>query len=239
MTEQIKTSHFHSLLRKGAPQTFQNKNATNCQTLEVASPSQIRQNRITSHGEAQVAYTHFDPNTMKLPHYLDELNQVAEKAFGENAKGAIDKVLYAKWSPKLKRSVNMARLENGTYEEIVAHLERELEFNALEESDDLAVTTMASTSNNTRNLLSNGIKTVNDAQCTYCKASAHFWKKCSKLKKETGRKKLQKTPTSNISRKPNLQEDQPTSQSHQINYLVVGIRVAVSTFERLLTPLQC
>ena len=28
----------------------------------------------------------------------------------------------------------MARLENGSYEEIVAHLERELELNALEET---------------------------------------------------------------------------------------------------------
>ena len=34
----------------------------------------------------------------------------------------IDTLLYAKLPPKLKRSVNMARLENGTYEEIIAHL---------------------------------------------------------------------------------------------------------------------
>ena len=33
----------------------------------------------------------------------------------------------------------MARLENGSYDEIVAHLEQELELNALEESDDLPV----------------------------------------------------------------------------------------------------
>ena len=39
----------------------------------------------------------------------------------------------------------MARLENGTYEEIVAHLERELELNALEKSDDLPMATMAIT----------------------------------------------------------------------------------------------
>ena len=38
----------------------------------------------------------------------------------------------------------MARLENGTYEEFVAHLERELELNALEESDDSPNATMAS-----------------------------------------------------------------------------------------------
>ena len=73
---------------------------------------------------------------MKLPDFLEESNQGAEKTFGENTKSMIDSLLYAKLFPKLKRSVNMARLENGTYEEIDAHLERELELNALEESDD-------------------------------------------------------------------------------------------------------
>ena len=70
---------------------------------------------------------------MKLPDFLEELNQGAEKAFGENAQAMIDSLLYAKLPPKLKRSVNMARLENATYEEIVTHLERELELNGLEE----------------------------------------------------------------------------------------------------------
>ena len=38
----------------------------------------------------------------------------------------------------------MAGLENGSYDEIVAHLGRELELNALEESDDLPMATMTS-----------------------------------------------------------------------------------------------
>ena len=54
----------------------------------------------------------------------------------------IDSVLYAKLPPKLKRAVNMARLENGCYDEIVAHLEKELWFNAPEESDDLPMANM-------------------------------------------------------------------------------------------------
>ena len=63
---------------------------------------------------------------MKLLDFLEELNQGAEKTFGENAKSMIDSLLYAKLPPKLKQIVNMARLENGTYEEKVAHLERKL-----------------------------------------------------------------------------------------------------------------
>ena len=64
---------------------------------------------------------------MKLPDFLEELNQGAEKALEDNAQKIIVSLLYAKLPPKLKRSVNMARLENGFYDELVAHLERELE----------------------------------------------------------------------------------------------------------------
>ena len=88
----------------------------------------------------------------------------------------IDSLLYAKLPPKLKRSVHMACLEKGTYEEIVAHLERELELNALDKSDDLPMPTMASASTSNNNLLSSGINTNKDAQCSYCKATGHFYK---------------------------------------------------------------
>ena len=180
MTEQMKINHFHSLLRKGALQTFRDINSLNRQTLEEKNVKP----------ESQATAKHkwhrltFDPNTMKLPDFLKELNQGAEKAFGENAKTMIDSLLYAKMPPKLKRSVNMARLDNGTYEEIVAHLERELELNALEESDDLPMATMASASTSNSNLLYNGINTNKDAQCSYCKATGHFYESCPKLKKK-------------------------------------------------------
>ena len=38
--------------------------------------------------------------------------------------------------------MNMARLENASYEEIGTRLERELELNGLEEGDDIPVPTM-------------------------------------------------------------------------------------------------
>ena len=121
---------------------------------------------------------------MKLPDFLEELNQGAEKAFGENAESMIDSLLYANLPPKLKRSDNMARLENGIYEKIVAHLERELELNAWEESDDLPIATMASPSTSSRSLLSTGIATNKEPQCAYCKANGHFSKNFPKLKKK-------------------------------------------------------
>ena len=39
--------------------------------------------------------------------------------------------------PHMKKLLNQAHLENGTYEQIVTHLERELELNGLEAPDEL------------------------------------------------------------------------------------------------------
>ena len=128
MTEQMKINHFHSLLRKNALQTFRNISSSNRQTLEDVLVI-FRRKYVKPESQATAKHKWhrlvFDPNTMKLPDFLEELNQGAEKAFGDHAQKMIDSLLYAKLPPKLKRSVNMARLENGSYDEIVAHLERE------------------------------------------------------------------------------------------------------------------
>ena len=185
MTEQKKINHFHSLLRKNALQTFRNINSTNRQTLEDVLVI-FRRKYVKPESQATAKHKWhrlvFDPNTMKLPDFLEELNQGAEKAFGDHAQKMIDSLLYAKLPPKLKRSVNMARLENGSYDEIVAHLERELELNALEESDDLPMATMTSSSSKTKTPLSTN--QMSDITCNYCKEKGHMVKDCEKLKKK-------------------------------------------------------
>ena len=185
LTEQMKFNHFHSLLRKNALQTFRNINSTNRQTLEDVLVV-FRQKYVKPESQATAKHKWhrliFDPNTMKLPDFLEELNQVAEKAFGDHAQKMIDNLLYAKQPPKLKRSVNIARLENGSYDEIVAHLERELELNALEESDDLPMATMTSSSTKPKTPLSTG--QLSDITCNYCKEKSHMVKDCEKLKKK-------------------------------------------------------
>ena len=185
MTEQMKINHFHSLLRKNALQTFRNINSTNRQTLEDVLVI-FRRKYVKPESQATAKHKWhrlvFDPNMMKLPDFLEELNQGAEKAFGDHAQKMIDSLLYAKLPPKLKRSVNMARLENGSYDEIVAHLERELELNALEESDDLPMATMTSSSSKTKTPLSTN--QMSDITCNYCKEKGHMVKDCEKLKKK-------------------------------------------------------
>ena len=84
----------------------------------------------------------FDRNTKSLPDFVEELNECAEKAIGENAQHMIDSLLYAKLPPHLTRSLNVAYLENGTYDQIVAHLGRELEFRRLEDDRELTIPTM-------------------------------------------------------------------------------------------------
>ena len=185
MTEQMKINHFHSLLRKNALQTFRNISSTNRQTLEDVLVI-FRRKYVKPESQATAKHKWhrlvFDPNTMKLPDFLEKLNQGAEKAFGDNAQKMIDSLLYAKLPPKLKRSVNMARLENGSYDEIVAHLERELELNALEEPDDLPMATMTSSTTKPKTPLSTG--QLSDITCNYCKEKGHMVKDREKLKKK-------------------------------------------------------
>ena len=101
----------------------------------------------------------------------------------------IDSLLCAKLSPKLKKPVNMARLENASYDKFVVHFQRELELNSLEKSDDLPMATMTSLFSKLKNLLSNGILT--DIDCNYSKNYRHKVKDCEKLKKKRKEKDVQ------------------------------------------------
>ena len=100
MTKKMKINHFHSLLRKNALQTFRNINTANRQTLEDIL-AVFRQKHVKPESQATTKHKWhrlvFDPNTMKLPDFLEELNQGAEKAFGENVQAMIDSLLYANY----------------------------------------------------------------------------------------------------------------------------------------------
>ena len=123
---------------------------------------------------------------MKLRDFLEELNQGAEKACGDHAQKMFDSFVYTKQPPELELLVNMARLENGSYDEVVAHLERQLELNALEESDDSPIATMKSSTSKPKTPLSN--RQTADIVCNYCKEKGHMVKDYEKL--TTKRRKM-------------------------------------------------
>ena len=105
MTEAMKNNHFHAHLRKEALQTFRNISALNKKTLDDVLIVFRRKN---VQRESQATAKHkwhkltFDPNTRSLPDFLEELNECAERAFGDNAQHMIDSLLYAKLPPRLK-----------------------------------------------------------------------------------------------------------------------------------------
>ena len=90
----------------------------------------------------------FNAANHKLVDFLDELQKLAKEAFGIAAHVIIEQFIYAKKPPHLKKLINQAHLENGTYEQIVTDLERELELNGLEDPDELQTKTV---SHNTAN----------------------------------------------------------------------------------------
>ena len=87
----------------------------------------------------------------------------------------------------------MARLENGSYDEIVAYLEREMELNAVEESDDLPIASMTPSTTKAKTVPSN--VQMSDITCNYSKEKGHMVKDCEKLKKEKEKNAQQRKST--------------------------------------------
>ena len=168
MTEVMKINHFHAHLRKEAIQTFGNLSASNKKTLDDVL---IVFRRKHVKAESKTTAKHkwhkliFDPNTESLPDFLEKLNQSTERAFGDNDKHMIDSLLYVKLPPHLKRSLISADLQNGTYDQIVARLEKEIEFSGLENDGELKIPTMTAVppNNNQQNTEQTKIA------CLYCK----------------------------------------------------------------------
>ena len=85
----------------------------------------------------------FKPANQKLVDFPDELQKLAKDAFVYAAIAIIEYFIYAKMPSHLKKSINQAHLENGTYEQSVALLESELELNGLEAPHELQINTVS------------------------------------------------------------------------------------------------
>ena len=119
----------------------------------------------------------FNPANQNLVDFLDELQKLSTDAFGITAHTIIEQFIYAKIPPYLKKSMNQAHLENGTSEQIVTHLEKELELNGLEAPDELQINTA---SHNTANANADRPKPTYH----HCKKSGHYINQCRLLERQ-------------------------------------------------------
>ena len=145
LTEEIKINYFHSLMRGDALQKFKNISSPNRENLtEILTVFRRKYVKSQSMATAKHKFQQlvFNPANQKLIDFLDELQKLAQDAFGVAAQAIIDQFIYAKMPPQLKKSINQAHLENGTYEQIVTHLGRELELNSLEYPDETQMNTV-------------------------------------------------------------------------------------------------
>ena len=139
LTEEDKINYFHSLMRGDALHTFKNISSPNrenlAENLTVFRRTYVKpQSMATAKHKFQPLV--FNPANQKLIEFFDELQKLAKKAFGVAAQAIIDQFIYARMPQHLMKSINQARLENGMYEQIVTHLERELELKNLEYPDE-------------------------------------------------------------------------------------------------------
>ena len=128
-------------MRGDALQTFKNIEENLAEILTVFLRKYVKTQSMAT---AKYKFQHlvFNPANQKLTECLDELLKLAKDAFGVAAQAIIEQFIYAKMPPHLRKSINQTHLENGTYEQIVTHLERELELNSLEYLDGTQMNTV-------------------------------------------------------------------------------------------------
>ena len=180
LTEEDKINYFHSLMRGDASQTFKNITTPSrenlAEILTVFRRKYVKpQSMATAKHKSQRLV--FNPANQKLIDFLDELQKLAKDAFGVAAQAIIEQFIYAKMPPHLKKTINQAHLENGTYEQIVSHLERELELNGLEAPDEMQLNAVMQqdTQQNTGKP---------KPTCHHCKKPGHYRNQCRQLKRE-------------------------------------------------------
>ena len=200
MTEAMKINHFYARLRKEALQTFRIINASNRQTPDDVLIG-FRRKYVKQESQATAKHKWhkltFDPNTKSQSDFLEELNECAGRPFGENAQPMIDNFFYAKLPLHLKRSLNLAYLENGTYCQIVAHLERELELSGLENDGEMTISTMTAIPPNDRQQNNEQTNIV----CCCCKKLGHVIGDC--------RRRMRKEQDQRID--PSIQNTKPST----------------------------
>ena len=114
--------------------------------------------------------------------------------------------------PHPKKSINQAHLEIGTYEQVVTHLEEELELNGFEAPDELQINTV---SQNTEN--ANAAR--NEPTCHHWKKPGHYRNQCRMWKKQREQtENTQNTPGNKNSDANNSNPNSNVKNKNHNNY---------------------
>ena len=145
LTEEDRIHYFHILMQGDALKTLKIISSPSrenlAEVLTVISRKYVKPPSMATekHKFQQLV---FNPANQNLLDFLDELQKLAKDALGVAARAIIEQFIYAKMPPHLKKPFHQAHLENGTYEQIVSHLEKELELNGLEDPDEMQINTV-------------------------------------------------------------------------------------------------
>ena len=177
--EEDRINYFHSLMSDDDLQTIKNINGPTRKNLgEILAVFRRKyvkpQSMVTTKHKFKKLI--FNPANQWLVDFLHELQKLATDAFGIAAHTIIEQFIYAIMPPHLKKSIKQAHLENGTYEQIVTHLEKELELNGLEAPDELQMNTV---SHKTANTNADEPKPT----CHYFQKPGHYRNQCRLLKR--------------------------------------------------------
>ena len=112
-------------MRGDALQTFENISSRNRENLaKIQTVFRRKYVKPQSMATARHKFQQlvFNLTNQKLIDFLDELQKLAKNAVGIAATANIEQFIYAKMPLHLKKLINQAHLENGTYEQIVTRL---------------------------------------------------------------------------------------------------------------------
>ena len=211
LTEEDRINYFHSFMRGDALQTFKNvKGPTRENLAEILAIIRWKYVKpqsmaTTKHKFQKIVFNSAEQN---LVDFLDELQKLAKNIFRIAAHAIIEQFIYAKMPPHLKKLMNQALLENGTYEQTVTHLKRELELNGLKAPDDLQINTV---SHNTANTNADRPKPT----CHHCKKPRHYKNQCRLLKRQ--KEQSEDTPNNPANKNSGANTSIPNKNSNKNN----------------------
>ena len=145
LTQEDKINYFQSLMRGDALQTFKYITTPNREklgeTLTVFRRKYVKpQSMATAKHKFQRLV--FNPPNQKLIDFPDELQKLAKDAFGVAIKQSSSSSSMPKCPRTWRNQLNRRICKNATYEQIVSHLERELQLNGLEAPDEMPINTV-------------------------------------------------------------------------------------------------